>query len=94
MVAWALFSQVMFCAVLSSLCIYVGFMGFPFSKHASNWIGYAKLRLSVNMSVFCTLWWTGIQSRVYSCLSPSVPGTDSRSTMTLISIKLLVKINE
>lgn len=38
------------------------------------------------------LWWTGVTSRVYSCLLPSLPGISSRSISTTTKIKWLLKV--
>lgn len=37
---------------------------------------------------------TGLPSKVYSCLTPGVPGKDSKSTVTLTRIKCLPKMNQ
>lgn len=38
-------------------------------------------------------WWTGVPLKVYSCLTPSVPGVGSGSTVSLTSIKRLLKMH-
>lgn len=59
------------------------------TKHYSNIIA------EVQWIIVCdALQWNGIRSRVYSALSPRVPGMDSRSIANLTRIMRLLKMNE
>lgn len=64
-------------------------------KHASRWAGNdIASGYSMYVSVYDTLQWTNIPTRVHSHFPPSVPGTGSGSTMKKIRIKWLLKLIE
>lgn len=50
--------------------------------------------MSVLMCVHGALQWSGVPNKVYSRLTPSVPGVDSGSTAALIRIKRLLRMRE
>lgn len=62
-----------------------------FQKHTGRCIVFVKLALGVNACVkvcmHCALGWTGISSRLCSCLMLSVPGTGFEFTSTLNRLK-------
>lgn len=66
-------------------------------KHAIMCIGYLKLPIDVKECVIVCAHgaqqWTGIPSRVFSCLVLTVPGIGSRSIMILTRIKHLQEMN-
>lgn len=95
---WACFTiSVEFVIFSLCLCVYPPSSPVSSQKHIGRCISYSKLSLDVNECdsvciVPCN--WTGITSRAYFYLVPSVPGIVSRTTLTLIRIKWLLQMSE
>lgn len=97
-------SQVCPCGVshvaFVSVPVYSGFSGFlPLSRNMPvGGLATQNCPLAENegetMCAHDALRWTGVLSRVYSCLVPSVPRICSRSAVTQPMIRRLLKMNE
>lgn len=82
---WHLRAPVSVHVCVGFLCI---FQFYPtFHKQSSRWIGWDTFPLIMNVCTHGVLQWTGVPSKVYFYLTPSVPGIDSGFTLSPTSNK-------